>query len=70
MASIDFVLSSLGLTGTGFSYGTGLDHDEKGVARDMYDFLQQVTLYPEADVASEQCTMKLALVVVADQRKH
>jgi len=27
--------------GTGFSYGTGLDHDEKGVARDMYDFLQQ-----------------------------
>jgi len=28
-------------TGTGFSYGTGLDHDEAGVARDMYDFLQQ-----------------------------
>merc|ERR1712153_187713 len=27
--------------GTGFSYGTGLDRDEKGVARDMYDFLQQ-----------------------------
>jgi len=27
-------------TGTGFSYGTGLDHDEAGVARDMYDFLQ------------------------------
>ena len=51
MASIDFVLSSLGLTGTGFSYGTGLDHDEKGVARDMYDFLQQVTLHPEADVS-------------------
>jgi len=28
-------------TGTGFSYGTGLDHDEVGVANDMYDFLQQ-----------------------------
>jgi len=28
-------------TGTGFSYGTGLDHNEVGVARDMYDFLQQ-----------------------------
>lgn len=28
-------------TGTGFSYGTGFDHDEKGVANDMYDFLQQ-----------------------------
>ena len=28
-------------TGTGFSYGHGLDHDEKGVASDMYDFLQQ-----------------------------
>lgn len=28
-------------TGTGFSFGTGLDHDEAGVARDMYDFLQQ-----------------------------
>jgi carboxypeptidase C (cathepsin A) len=27
--------------GTGFSYGAGVDHDEKGVARDMYDFLQQ-----------------------------
>ena len=27
--------------GTGFSYGAGLDHDEKGVAADMYDFLQQ-----------------------------
>jgi cathepsin A (carboxypeptidase C) len=27
--------------GTGFSYGTGLDHDEAGVAKDMYDFLQQ-----------------------------
>jgi len=27
-------------TGTGFSYGTGLDHDEKGVAADMYSFLQ------------------------------
>ena len=27
--------------GTGFSYGLGLDHDEKGVAADMYDFLQQ-----------------------------
>jgi len=27
--------------GTGFSYGLGLDHDEKGVATDMYDFLQQ-----------------------------
>lgn len=28
-------------TGTGFSYGTGFDHDEKGVANDMFDFLQQ-----------------------------
>jgi len=28
-------------TGTGFSYGTGLDHNEAGVAADMYDFLQQ-----------------------------
>ena len=28
-------------TGTGFSYGTGFDHDEVGVAADMYDFLQQ-----------------------------
>jgi len=28
-------------TGTGFSYGSGYDHDEAGVARDMYDFLQQ-----------------------------
>lgn len=28
-------------TGTGFSYGTGYDHDEKGVAEDMNDFLQQ-----------------------------
>jgi len=28
-------------TGTGFSYGTGLDHNEVGVANDMYDFLQQ-----------------------------
>lgn len=28
-------------TGTGFSYGTGLDHSEAGVAADMYDFLQQ-----------------------------
>jgi cathepsin A (carboxypeptidase C) len=27
--------------GTGFSYGTGQDHDEDGVAVDMYDFLQQ-----------------------------
>jgi len=27
-------------TGTGFSYGTGYDHNEAGVARDMYDFLQ------------------------------
>mmetsp|Transcript_30500 Transcript_30500/g.51574 ORF Transcript_30500/g.51574 Transcript_30500/m.51574 type:complete len:443 (+) Transcript_30500:56-1384(+) len=27
--------------GTGFSYGKGMDHDEKGVAADMYDFLQQ-----------------------------
>eukprot|EP00657_Telonema_sp_P-1_P005590 TRINITY_DN23072_c0_g1_i1.p1 TRINITY_DN23072_c0_g1~~TRINITY_DN23072_c0_g1_i1.p1 ORF type:complete len:281 (-),score=70.93 TRINITY_DN23072_c0_g1_i1:143-985(-) len=27
--------------GTGFSYGTGMDHDEVGVATDMYDFLQQ-----------------------------
>eukprot|EP00656_Telonema_subtile_P037782 TRINITY_DN4213_c0_g8_i1.p1 TRINITY_DN4213_c0_g8~~TRINITY_DN4213_c0_g8_i1.p1 ORF type:complete len:455 (-),score=118.09 TRINITY_DN4213_c0_g8_i1:255-1619(-) len=27
--------------GTGFSYGTGMDHDEVGVANDMYDFLQQ-----------------------------
>mmetsp|Transcript_5183 Transcript_5183/g.17425 ORF Transcript_5183/g.17425 Transcript_5183/m.17425 type:complete len:453 (+) Transcript_5183:1934-3292(+) len=28
-------------TGTGFSYGTGYDHDEVGVADDMNDFLQQ-----------------------------
>ncbi|KAG8467967.1 hypothetical protein KFE25_007019 [Diacronema lutheri] len=28
-------------TGTGFSYGTGYDHDETGVANDMFDFLQQ-----------------------------
>lgn len=28
-------------TGTGFSYGSGYDHDEKGVANDMYDFLLQ-----------------------------
>lgn len=28
-------------TGTGYSYGTGLDKDEAGVAADMYDFLQQ-----------------------------
>ncbi len=28
-------------TGTGFSYGSGLDHDEKGVASDMYSFLQE-----------------------------
>ena len=27
--------------GTGFSYGLGMDHNEKGVAADMYDFLQQ-----------------------------
>ena len=27
-------------TGTGFSYGTGLDHNEKGVAEDLYSFLQ------------------------------
>eukprot|EP01046_Picozoa_sp_COSAG06_P060646 COSAG06_NODE_12980_length_1306_cov_1.173985_2_plen_128_part_00 len=27
--------------GTGFSYGLGMDHSEAGVARDMYDFLQQ-----------------------------
>jgi cathepsin A (carboxypeptidase C) len=27
--------------GTGFSYGAGTDHDETGVAADMYDFLQQ-----------------------------
>ena len=27
--------------GTGFSYGSGMDHDEAGVAVDMYDFLQQ-----------------------------
>merc|ERR1712166_585783 len=27
--------------GTGFSYGSGMDHDEVGVANDMYDFLQQ-----------------------------
>jgi cathepsin A (carboxypeptidase C) len=27
--------------GTGFSYGTGMDHNEAGVASDMYDFLQQ-----------------------------
>jgi carboxypeptidase C (cathepsin A) len=27
-------------TGTGFSYGTGLDHNEVGVADDMYSFLQ------------------------------
>ena len=28
-------------TGTGFSYGTGYDHDEVGVAADMVDFLVQ-----------------------------
>jgi len=28
-------------TGTGFSYGTGLDFGEKGVARDMNDFVRQ-----------------------------
>eukprot|EP00756_Hemistasia_phaeocysticola_P022623 Hpha_TRINITY_DN15845_c1_g3::TRINITY_DN15845_c1_g3_i1::g.188504::m.188504/K13289/CTSA, CPY; cathepsin A (carboxypeptidase C) len=28
-------------TGTGFSYGTGYDNNETGVAIDMYDFLQQ-----------------------------
>jgi len=28
-------------TGTGFSYGTGLDHDEAEVAKDMYAFLTQ-----------------------------
>jgi cathepsin A (carboxypeptidase C) len=28
-------------SGTGFSYGPGFDFDEKGVATDMYDFLQQ-----------------------------
>jgi len=28
-------------TGTGFSYGLGMDHDEAQVAADMYDFLQQ-----------------------------
>jgi len=27
--------------GTGFSYGLGMDHNEAGVAADMYDFLQQ-----------------------------
>ena len=27
--------------GTGFSYGAGMDHNEQGVATDMYDFLQQ-----------------------------
>ena len=27
--------------GTGFSYGSGMDHNEDGVATDMYDFLQQ-----------------------------
>mmetsp|Transcript_15772 Transcript_15772/g.20195 ORF Transcript_15772/g.20195 Transcript_15772/m.20195 type:complete len:385 (-) Transcript_15772:195-1349(-) len=27
-------------TGTGFSYGTSMDHNEQGVATDMYDFLQ------------------------------
>jgi len=27
--------------GTGFSYGLGMDHNEAGVATDMYDFLQQ-----------------------------
>lgn len=27
--------------GTGFSYGLGMDHNEVGVAADMYDFLQQ-----------------------------
>ena len=27
--------------GTGFSYGTGLDVNEKQVSLDMYDFLQQ-----------------------------
>ena len=35
-------------TGTGFSYGTGLDATEVGVARDMYDFLQQfMTGHPQ-----------------------
>jgi len=28
-------------TGTGFSYGTGFDHNEQQVGDDMYDFLQQ-----------------------------
>lgn len=28
-------------TGTGFSYGLGLDHNESQVSADMYDFLQQ-----------------------------
>jgi cathepsin A (carboxypeptidase C) len=28
-------------SGTGFSWGSGMDHDEVGVANDMYDFLQQ-----------------------------
>ena len=28
-------------TGTGFSYGLGLDHDEEQVGNDMCDFLQQ-----------------------------
>ena len=27
--------------GTGFSYGVGMDHNEKGVSADMYDFMQQ-----------------------------
>ena len=27
-------------TGTGFSYGTGFDHNEDGIATDMYNFLQ------------------------------
>ena len=27
-------------TGTGFSYGTGYDHDEKAVGADMYSFMQ------------------------------
>jgi cathepsin A (carboxypeptidase C) len=35
-------------SGTGFSFGSGMDHDEAGVAADMYNFLQQFFIaHPE-----------------------
>eukprot|EP00966_Prymnesium_polylepis_P202097 4682012-Prymnesium_polylepis.1 len=49
-------------TGTGFSYGTGLDHNEKGVAADLYAFLQaffkaHAALAPlDFFVVGESCT--------------